>query len=121
MEVEVQPLAGPGTVKDHPRELYPAVKEMWSGPPPSRAGHNNPDDYTTRWEWDEKLSPQDQNEFDRVVNAARRGFQNPQDYTNAEFDLATCRDFLNIQNPTTAQNAAAIKAIIRSMQQRFLI
>ena len=119
MAVEVQPLA-PGTIKDHPRAIYPEVAAAWSGPPPSRAGHTNPDAFTTRWEWDSKLSPQDEKAFDNVVEAARRGLQ-PTEYTNIEADLAMCRDFLNIQSPTTAQNAAVIKAIIRAMQERFFI
>lgn len=119
MEVEAQPLAA-ATIKDHPRTLYPEVKAMWSGPAASRAGVNNPDAYTTRWEWDTKLSQADSDAFDKVIEAARRGLQTAE-YTNISADLQLCRDFLNIANPTTAQNAAAIKAIIRSMQERFLI
>lgn len=119
-EPAVQPLA-PSTTKDHPITLFDDIFYRWTGTPPSRTGANNPNADTCRWEWDSKLSPQEEGAFDELVNAVKRGFDVTAEYTARKSDLALCVDFLNVQNPTTAQNAAVLKAVIRVLQDRFRI
>jgi hypothetical protein len=119
MAEQTQPLAA-ATVKDHPIAVFADVFRFWTGPAPSRTGANNPNATTCRWEWDIALSPADAALFDKVVEAARRGLT-PAEYDARKADLDTCNSFLALPNPTTAQNAAAIKAIIRSMQERFRV
>jgi hypothetical protein len=74
------------TIKDHPRPLYPEIMERWYGtahlearlreryplpkpdhPAASREGQTNPDEDTTRWEWDKDLSKKESDAFDAIV------------------------------------------------------
>jgi hypothetical protein len=103
------------TIKDHPRRLWSEVRDGWTGPAPSRAGLTNPDEQTTRWEWDTDLSAQDAVAFDDLVEASQRGIDFDR-YGVIKPELDGLRTYVGIATPTAAQTAAATKALIRVLR-----
>jgi len=93
------------TIKDIPRSLYTEVETLWygeefqnlrpdGGTPRNRVadreGLTNPDEETTRWEWDTDLTTEEENTFDLVVRSAQNGIDMTR-YTAMSGDIAFLR------------------------------
>lgn len=114
------------TIKDHPRANYTEVVEAWLpgmsdietaswtgiNPIPDRVAINNPDDVTTRWEWDTDLTTEEETAFDNAVAIALSG-KEPAVYDAQQPHIDVLKLYRNSTPPTTdAQKDAAIRAII---------
>ena len=117
------------TIRDFPRTLHSQMVDHWVGdgnaheayvdwvvtteyPIPDRAGLTNPDEFTTRWEWDTDLTPGEAAEFDAFIDVLG-GLGDAPGFAAAAAAIDTLKAFRNRGGTATdAQRDAAIDALI---------
>ena len=117
------------TTKDFPRKLSPAIRTAWLGEQyggpdrqpedvpdnraPDRWGATNPDDDTTRLEWDTDLTAQEEADFDDMVTANGGDSDAVPGAAGAADAVRTMRAFRERTGAATnAQRDSTIDAII---------
>lgn len=110
------------TSKTTPRHLFPKIASAYMGDdwednptnePPQV--YSNPDENTTRWEWDVDLTPEEEAAFDAAVLSAKSGID-MQRYADIRTELSGLRNYYLLDTPTNAQSIQAIKAIIKVLR-----